>query len=106
MKRGDIVVVAVQGDYGKPRPAVIVQNNAIELDSVVISLITFDLQDAQFRITLEPSVETGLQKISQVMIDKIMTIPKAKIGKIIGEVPDDAMKKIEQALILLFGLAH
>lgn len=107
MKRGDIVSVVTQGDYGKPRPAVIVQNDAIQkLESVVVCLMTSDLKDAQFRITLEPSAETGLQKVSQVMTDKLFTLPKTKIGKIFGRVPAEKMKEIEQGILLILGFSN
>ncbi|MBQ1837893.1 MAG: type II toxin-antitoxin system PemK/MazF family toxin [Neisseriaceae bacterium] len=70
MKRGDIVTVALSGDYGKPRPAVVVQNDKVSLDSLILCLITSDVKTSQFRVFVEPSKETGLQKISQVMTDK------------------------------------
>lgn len=107
MKRGDIVTVAAQGDYGKPRPAVVVQNDGLaRLDSVILCLMTSDLKDARFRITLDPSAETGLKKISQVMTDKIVTVPKSKVGKTIGKVPDYKMKDIEQGVLLILGFSN
>ena len=72
MCRGDLVIVAAPGDYGKPRPAVIVQSNAIPEShaSVVICQLTSELAEADFRVTIEPAPETGLQVRSQVMADK------------------------------------
>ena len=76
MRRGDIVTVAMQGDYGKPRPAVVIQSDWLgETDSVLVCLFTSTLRDAPFhRLTLEPTPESGLQVVSQVMVDKIMTV--------------------------------
>ena len=107
MKKGDIVVISPTGEFGKPRPAVVIQDTEInEIDSVIVCLMTSTIKNSVLRVTIEPSATTGLQKVSQVMTDKLMTQKKAKIGEVIGEVSDDAMKKIEQALILLLGLAH
>ncbi|MBR2252325.1 MAG: type II toxin-antitoxin system PemK/MazF family toxin, partial [Neisseriaceae bacterium] len=57
-------------------------------------------------VTIEPSSQTGLQKVSQVMTDKLMTTKKEKIGQVIGTISSDTVKKIDQALILLLGLAR
>src|SRR3546814_3108323 len=68
VKRGDIVAVSLQGDYGKPRPALIVQSNLLaELESLVICPITSAVRDAAFRITVEPDNANGLRVLSQVM---------------------------------------
>ena len=76
MSRGDLVIVAAPGDYGKPRPAVVVQSNAIPEShvSVVICPMTSELAEADFRITIEPEPETGLRVRAQVMADKPVTI--------------------------------
>ncbi|NYT45855.1 type II toxin-antitoxin system PemK/MazF family toxin [Alcaligenaceae bacterium] len=80
--RGDLVTVSLQGDYGKPRPALIIQSSLLaELESVIVCPITSELRNALFRITIEPDLSNGLQALSQVMADKIAaTIPRAKIG--------------------------
>ena len=107
MKKGDIVVVAPQGEFGKPRPAVVVQDMRIdEIESVILCLMTSTIRDSVLRVTIEPSAKTGLQKVSQVMTDKLITIRKDKIGQVLGTISDDEMKKINQALILLLGLAQ
>src|SRR5467141_1752684 len=87
MSRGDLVIVAAPGDYGKPRPAVIVQSNAIPEShaSVVICPMTSELVEADFRITIEPGPETGLRVRSQVMADKPVTIRRERIAQRIGE---------------------
>ena len=106
MEKGDIVVIASPSEFGKPRPAVVVQDMRIDMiESVILCLMTSTIRDSVLRVTIEPSAETGLQKVSQVMTDKLMTTRKDKIGQVLGKVSDDAMKKINQALILLLGLA-
>jgi len=82
MSRGDLVIVAVPGDYGKPRPAVIVQSNAFPQShaSVVICPMTSELAEADFRITIEPGPETGLRVRSQVMADKPVTSAESASG--------------------------
>jgi mRNA interferase MazF len=86
MSRGDLVIVAAPGDYGKPRPAVIVQSTAIPENhaSIVICPMTSELAEADFRITIEPGPETGLRVRSQVMADKTVTIRRERIGQRVG----------------------
>jgi mRNA interferase MazF len=104
--RGDLVIVALQGDYGKPRPALIVQSNLLaELQSVIVCPITSDLRDALFRITIEPNPVNGLQTLSQVMVDKIATISRSKIGKTLGQLDEERMRAVERALVLVIGIA-
>ena len=73
MRRGDIITVAISGDYGKPRPAVVIQSDALgESESVLIVPFTTTLRDAPFyRLTIEPSDATGLKAVSQIMVDKV-----------------------------------
>ncbi|MBF6617713.1 type II toxin-antitoxin system PemK/MazF family toxin [Pollutimonas thiosulfatoxidans] len=104
--RGDLVTVSLQGDYGKPRPALIIQSNLLaELESVIVCPITSELRNALFRITIEPDLSNGLQALSQVMADKIATIPRAKIGKTFGRIDDERMRAVERALVLVTGIA-
>ncbi len=87
MRRGDVVVVAAAGDYGKPRPAVVVQTNAFPEAhaSVIICPMTSDLVDApDFRVTIEASDSNGLRHRSQVMTDKPTTVRRERVGKTIG----------------------
>src|SRR3546814_20015558 len=82
VKRGDIVAVSLQGDYGKPRPALIVQSNLFaELESLVIFPITRAVRDAAFRIPVEPDHAHGLLVLSQVMVDKLSHLPPPQISK-------------------------
>lgn len=107
MSRGDLVIVAAPGDYGKPRPGVIVQSDAIPEShaSVVICQITSELAEADFRITIEPGPETGLRARSQVMADKPVTIRRERIGQRIGRLAAADMARLNVALALVMGLA-
>lgn len=87
MKRGDVVIVAASGDYGKPRPAVIIQTDALPSAhcSVVVCQMTSELADApDFRVTVEPGGGNGLRSRSQVMADKPVTIRRERVGQRIG----------------------
>jgi mRNA interferase MazF len=107
MSRGDVVIVAAPGDYGKPRPAVIVQSNALPEShaSVVICQMTSELAETDFRITIEPGPETGLRVRSQVMADKPATIRHERIGQRIGRLGPTDMARLNAALAFVLGLA-
>jgi mRNA interferase MazF len=103
MSRGDLVIVAAPGDYGKPRPAVIVQSNALPEGhaSIVICQMTSELVEADFRVTIEPGPETGLQVRSQVMADKPVTVRRERIGRLAAA----DIARLNVALALVMGLA-
>lgn len=107
MKRGDVVTVALSGDYGKPRPAVVVQIDLYEtLESIVVLPMTSDLRDMpEFRTDVAPSVANGLRVRSQVMIDKPATFPRAKVGKRIGALDSVTLTEIERRMAVLLGIA-
>jgi mRNA interferase MazF len=108
MKRGDVITVAAAGDYGKPRPAVIVQTDAFPdtYASVVICPMTSELVDApDFRVTLDPSVGNGLRVRSQVMADKPVAVRRVRIGQLIGRLDDGDMARLNIALAFVLGLA-
>lgn len=107
MSRGDLVIVAAPSDYGKPRPAVIVQSNAIPENhsSVVICQITSELVEADFRMTIEPAPETGLRVPSQVIADKPVTIRREQIAQRIGQLGSADVARLNVALALVMGLA-
>jgi mRNA interferase MazF len=98
--RGDLVIVAVSGDYGKPRPALIIQADAFSsLSSVTLAPLTSEIYQAPLlRITIQPGKETGLRRVSQVMVDKITTVPRAKIGQRIGFVEASILSAVNRAL--------
>jgi mRNA interferase MazF len=108
VKRGDVVTVAAAGDYGKPRPAVIVQTNAFPEThgSVVVCQMTSELSDApDFRITIEPSDTSGVRVRSQIMADKPVTVRRERIGRTIGQLRDEDVRRLNIALAFVMGLA-
>ncbi len=108
MNRGDVVIVAAPGDYGKPRPAIIVQTDAFPEthSSVVIFQMTSEVVDApDFRVTIDPSAENGLQLRSQVMADKPVTVRRRRIGQIIGRLSERDVGRLNIALAFVMGLA-
>lgn len=106
MKRGDIVIIVTSGDYGKPRPALIVQADAYsDLASVTVLPLTSELHDLPLlRITIEAAESTGLRVRSQVMVDKPTTVPRAKVGLRVGRVDPESLTIIDRALAKFLGL--
>jgi len=101
MKRGDVVISSAPGDYGKPRPALVVQSDLFNPThaSIVICPITTHLVDAPlFRLLLEPSAANGLKAESQIMVDKVMAVRRERIGKRIGAVTSDELARVDVAL--------
>lgn len=102
VRRGDIVVVATRGAYtSKPRPALVVQANRYNEthSSITLCPITSDAVEAPlFRIDLPASVRTGLAEPSQVMVDKVVSVPRAAIGRTVGSCPPDELDAVEDAL--------
>ena len=108
MKRGDVVTVAAAGDYGKPRPAIIVQTDALpaEHGSVVVCQMTSDGDEApDFRVVVEPSEQNGLRTRSHVMADKPAAVRRARIVRKIGHLTDSEIGKLNVALAFVMGLA-
>jgi mRNA interferase MazF len=107
MSRGDVVIVAAPGDYGKPRPAVIVQSDALPEThaSVVICQMTSELADAEFRVTIEPRAGNGLTAISQIMADKPVTLKRERIGQRIGRLNETEMVRLQAAIAFVMGFA-
>jgi mRNA interferase MazF len=107
MKRGDIVICAAPGDYGKPRPAVVVQSDLFNdtHSSVVVCLITSHWEDAPlFRIPVPSGRTTGLKVESQVMVDKMIAIQRSKITGRAGTLPGGVLKEVDHALRLWLEL--
>ena len=108
MKRGDVVICAAPGDYGKPRPAVVVQSDLFNgsHSSVVVCPVTTHLEDAPlFRIPVPAGKTTGLKIESQVMVDKVIAIPRDKVTGRAGALPASALKEVDRALRLWLELA-
>ncbi|MBM3570352.1 MAG: type II toxin-antitoxin system PemK/MazF family toxin [Alphaproteobacteria bacterium] len=107
MRRGEVWTVAGGGAYaGKPRPVVIVQSDLFgDLASATFCPITTERIAADFvRPSIAPSRTNGLQAPSQVMIDKITTVPKARLGAKIGTLSEDDLLKVRRALVLFLGI--
>ena len=107
MRRGDIWTVSGGKDYaGKPRPVVIVQDNSFDAtDSVTICAFTTDQTQAPlFRLPIEPNARNGLRVPCRLMVDKITTVPKAKIGAWIGQLDDADILRLNQAVLVFLGL--
>ncbi len=108
MRRGDVVTVAAAGDYGKPRPAVIVQTDALPEahESVVVCQMTSHLEDApELRVTIEPAAGNGLRFQSQIMADKPITVRRERIGTTIGRLAAADVVRLNVALAFVMGLA-
>jgi mRNA interferase MazF len=101
VKRGAFVIAAFSGDYGKPRPALVVQSDRFfSLPSLVLCPLTTDLRNAPtfVRIPVQPEASNGLRIISEIAIDKIAVLPLTRIGQVIGHADDDLMERVSQAL--------
>jgi mRNA interferase MazF len=108
VKRGDIVVVVAPGDYGKPRPAVIVQSdlyNATHASLLVCLLTSETVKTPLFRLSIRPTPENGLRKVSQIMVDKLLAIPRSRVHEIIGTIDDATLLALNRCLALMLGLA-
>ena len=108
MKRGDIVTIAAPGDYGKLRPALIVQAdvcNDIHARITVVPLTSTIIAAPLFRITLDPSRQIGLSRVSQIMVDKVLTLPREKIGKRVGRLGNTLMIRVGRALSVWLGMS-
>ena len=107
IRRGDFVTVATSGDYGKPRPALVVQSDLFSpLTSTVICPLTTTLRtDAeQLRLDVLPTAQNGLRLPSQIAIDKITVVPVAKIGEVIGRADDALILRVTRALAVFLAL--
>ncbi len=107
MTRGDLVIIAMQGDFGKPQPALVIQANQFIAHSCTTVLpITSTLVAAPLlRISVQPNAENGLQKPSQVMVDKAMTVKRDKVGPTFGRIDADALLEVERCLAVFLGIA-
>ncbi|MDF3081926.1 type II toxin-antitoxin system PemK/MazF family toxin [Burkholderia sola] len=107
MNRGSIVTVALQGDFGKARPALVVQSDLFaEHPSVTLLLMSSSMVDAPLiRITVVPSEQNGLRMPSQIAVDKMFTVRREKIGLPIGHLEDELMVAVNRSLLVFLGLA-
>ncbi len=107
MKRGDVVLVALQGDHGKPRPALIVQNDLIDdIDTTLVCLITTSTDVlAPFRLGITPTPGNGLRHQSYVMLDKTTMVLRHKCRSIVGRLTDEQMTDVDVRLAFVLGVA-
>ena len=107
MRRGDLVTIALQGDPGKPRPALVIQSDLFDAHpSVTILPVTGELRNAPlFRIPVQPTEQNGLTKPSQVMVDKPQSVARNKVGSVFGYLDDETMLAVNRALAVFLGFA-
>lgn len=108
MNRGDICIEAARGaDTSKPRPVVIVQDDRVEdTASVTVCPLTTSRLDAPLiRLDIEPGASPGVDQPSQIMIDKMATIPRANVRNRLGRLDDGDRVPLDRALLVFLGLA-
>src|SRR5262245_15355215 len=107
MRRGDLVTVAMPGDFGKPRPALIVQSYQFNATATAtVLMLSSTLVDAPLiRLAVEPTLENGLRSRSQIMIDKAMSVKRDRLGQRFGRVDDETMIAVNRLLALFLGFA-
>ena len=108
MKRGEIWTVAGGNDYaGKPRPAVVVQDDRFDTgDSITICPLTTDQASGPFvRLDVAPSAANGLRIASRLMVDRLATLPKTRLGRRIGRLDDGTMLRLNRAITVFLGIA-
>ncbi len=104
--RGDLVTVALPGDFGKPQPALVIQADAFNPthETVVVLLVSSYLIDAPlFRVSVEASEKNGLKQTSQVMIDKVMTVKKERLGNVFGQIEKKQMAEVNRLIAVFMG---
>jgi len=107
VRRGDLVIIALPGEYGKPRPALVIQSDLFnDHPSVTLLPVTSEIREAPlFRLAVQPSDENGLRKPSQIMVDMAQTVPREKVGAAFGRVDEAILVAVNRALALFLGLA-
>lgn len=109
MKRGDVVTVSLPGDAGKPRPAVVVQVDALneDLRSILLCPITsYSSAPNFFRVPVEPTPENGLRLPSEIMVEKLNSANRSRIGNLIGRLSAADMTRLNRSLIVTLGLTE
>ena len=107
MNRGSLVLIALPGDYGKPRPGLVIQSDrfASHPSVVVLPFTTEDRTHLGLRVSVAPTPENGLNEASRLMVDKVTTMPREKLGKHIGRLSDADLLRLNRALMVFLGLA-
>lgn len=108
MSRGDFVTITMQGDFGKPRPALVIQSDQFNAHATVTVLLVSSklVETPLFRVTVQPDTRNGMQKPSQVMVDKAMTVKRDKLGKAFGSASDEVMLEVGRCLAVFLGIAR
>lgn len=106
MKRGDVITVALQGDFGKPRPALVIQSDLFQdHPSITVLPITSEQVDTPlFRLNLPANTRNGLRKDSQIMVDKSQTVSRARLGPVLGHLSREEMQYVDRALAVFLGV--
>lgn len=109
MKRGDVVLVVIAGDFGKPRPAVIVQGDLLNTDdaqSFLVAPMTTTLTDARtIRVPVSPSPGNGLCKPSEIMTEKASAVMRSRLRDVVGHLDEETMGALDRALLVVLGFA-
>lgn len=109
MRRGDICIAAARGAYtGKPRPVVVVQDDRFDATAsiTVCPLTTNTVAAPLLRIVVEPTALSGIDQQSQIMVDKIVTMPRANVRDHLGRLEDSDLVRLDRALVVFLGLAE
>ena len=107
MRRGALVTVTLQGDYGKPGPALAIQLDFFEAHpSVTLWPITSELRETPlFRVGIKPGTETGLRQTSQAVVDKVVTVAREKVGAVLGAPDAATIEEVERRRAVFPGIA-
>ena len=110
MRRGDIVTIAISGDFGKPRPAVVIQHDLLNeepsLKTVLVCLITSSTRDVPaIRLDLPARSQTGLQREAQIMGEKLFAVKRERVGGIIGHIEPETLLELNQRLAFVLGIS-
>ncbi|HEY9269496.1 MAG TPA: type II toxin-antitoxin system PemK/MazF family toxin [Achromobacter sp.] len=107
MMRGELVTVVAQGDFGKPRPALVIQADLFsEHGSITVLPVTSSLVDAPLlRVNARPTAHNGLQQLSQIMVDKALTVRRDKLGPAFGRIEAATLLEVERCLAVFIGIA-
>lgn len=107
MKRGDIVTISTLGDYGKPRPAIIIQSDRLDATKsvMVCPMTSTDVDSPLARLMITPDQETGLRVVSFAMVEKCTPVRRDKCGAVIGRMPQSLLPALNEMLAVVMGLA-
>ncbi len=106
-RRGEFVTIALSGNFGKPRPALVLQADQFTgTATVTVLLVSSTVVEAPLlRVTVHPDAQNGLRRPSQVMVDKAMTVKREKLGQVFGRIDSEALLEIERCLAVFLGIA-